>query len=380
MTQEPFGDIPLFREIQRLLSSSRGPINFEIARQVALALSTQGAAEPAPDPALRKAIADAVHVSEGFVSGYTRLPIEEPMRADVVTLAGWVRATLDGWRWILEHLATRLAAELSRLGTDGADQANAMQATLGQVGPLLSGMQVGTLVGQLSKDSLARHDIPIPRADDRRLLFVAPNLESTLADYGFERDEFVAWLSLHEVARHLVTTSVSWVERYFKSLLIEVVDAIEIDGSDLERRFVELSSMGMEALQEGARGANLLPLVPTERHRRAQERLRSFLSLLEGYASHAVDAVAPEMLTAKERIDEGMARARAVKTEGQALLEGVLGISVDRALEAAGATFCAAVAKLKGLAALNRVWDAPDNLPDAEEIRDPFTWIERQAL
>jgi uncharacterized protein (DUF2342 family) len=35
------------------------------------------------------------------------------------------------------------------------------------------------------------------------------------------------------------------------------------------------------------------------------------------------------------------------------------------------------VVKLKGIAALNKVWDAPDNLPSLDEIRDPFAWMER---
>ena len=50
---------------------------------------------------------------------------------------------------------------------------------------------------------------------------------------------------------------------------------------------------------------------------------------------------------------------------------------LDRQLEDAGETFCNAVVSLHGMAALNRVWEAPDNLPSASEIRDPFTWIER---
>ncbi|HZA20057.1 MAG TPA: hypothetical protein VE889_04305, partial [Actinomycetota bacterium] len=51
MTQEPFGDIPLFREIQRLLQAGGGgPINLEIARQVATAVALGGMTEPAPLP------------------------------------------------------------------------------------------------------------------------------------------------------------------------------------------------------------------------------------------------------------------------------------------------------------------------------------------
>ncbi|HEX2235714.1 MAG TPA: zinc-dependent metalloprotease, partial [Actinomycetota bacterium] len=73
-------------------------------------------------------------------------------------------------------------------------------------------------------------------------------------------------------------------------------------------------------------------------------------------------------------------RRRAATGEAESLLSSILGISVDRALETSGATFCAAIVKLKGQAALNRVWEAPDNLPTPEEIRDPFAWIERHGL
>lgn len=379
MTQEPFGDIPLFREIQKLMASGGGPVNFEIARQVALAVASQGAPDPPVDPSVTRSLAQHVRRGEVLISGYTRLPFDEPVRSDVFGTAAWIRSTLGGWRWILEHLARSFATEITKLGAQSAGGADPMGAALTQVGPLLMGMQVGTLIGQLAKESLGRYDLPVPREDDRHLFFVAPNIERIASEYGLERDAFHAWLALHDVGRHLVLSSVPWVHPYFKSLLAEVVDAIEIDVSDLERRFVELQSKGMEALQEGVGGGNLLPVVPTERHRRALERLRSFLALFEGYASHAVDAVAIEVLDDRARIEEGMARRRAARSEGESLLAAVLGISVDRALENAGSTFCSAVVQLEGIAALNRAWDAPDNVPSAEEIKDPFTWMERQA-
>ena len=59
------------------------------------------------------------------------------------------------------------------------------------------------------------------------------------------------------------------------------------------------------------------------------------------------------------------------------MLMSVLGVSVDRGVENAGRTFCNAVVGLHGLTSLNRVWEAPDNLPSIGEIKDPFTWIER---
>jgi putative hydrolase len=375
MSQEPFGDIPLFREIQRLLSASEGPVNLEIARQVALAIATQGAQDPRLPPETTSPFDMAVHQCEGPLSGFTRLAVVEPVRSHVVGLAWWVTATLEGWRWLLDRLAGRFSGELQ-----GEVEAGPLQAALGQVGPLLMGLQAGTLVGHLARDSLGRYDHPIPRDDDGLFFFVVANVDRAVGDYGFDSEVFRRWLALHQVARHLVVSSVPWLHRYHKSLLIEVIDAIEIDASDLERRLVELQSQGMNALQEGLGPSNVLPVVPTERHRRALERLHAFLALFEGYAVHAVRALAPEIVGDTVRIDEGMARRDAAASTGRDLLSGLLGISIDRDAESAGATFCAAVTRLKGPQFLNRVWDAPDNLPDSQELRDPFAWMERQSV
>jgi uncharacterized protein (DUF2342 family) len=52
-------------------------------------------------------------------------------------------------------------------------------------------------------------------------------------------------------------------------------------------------------------------------------------------------------------------------------------VEFDRKLETSGSTFCAAIVSLKDIETLNRVWEAPDNLPTLDEIKDPFAWIER---
>jgi putative hydrolase len=377
MSQDPFGDIPLFREIQRILASGEGPINFEIARQVAVAAATQGMSEatPATDPA--RALARAVHDAEILVSGYTRLTPEEPMRLLLVNRSAWATSTLEAWRWLLERLAGRFAAQLGD-GTNGSEESNPMQTAMGQVAPLLLGLQTGTLIGSLAQEALGRHDLPIPRDDDGRLIFVEPNVQQVTAEYGFDSEDFRRWLALHEAARHLVFTAHPWVGKYARSLLSDLVDAIEIDTGELERRLMELQTKGMEALQEGLGGSEQsVPITQTERHRRALDRFRGFVAVSEGYASHAAAAVSHEILSDSSRIDEGMARRSAVPSEGQRLLATILGISFDKDLHAAGATFCAAVVQLKGLPALNRLWDAPDNVPSLHEVRDPFQWMER---
>jgi putative hydrolase len=196
-------------------------------------------------------------------------------------------------------------------------------------------------------------------------------------DYHFDKSEFLRWLALHGAARHITAASVPWVSSYQRALLTEIVDSTEIDVGDLERRFLELQNRGLEVLEQGMEAQDLVPVVQTERHRGAFERLLSFHALFEGYARHAAGEVARELMGDASKIDEAMARHAASSRKGETMLSGILGISFDRKLEATGATFAAAVAKMKGIGELTRVWDAPDNLPSIEELKDPFAWIER---
>jgi putative hydrolase len=370
----PFGDIPLFRELQKLLSSGGGPVNFEIARQVSSAMSSQGPPFTAA-PQDAASLAEGVQRSEFLIAGYTRLSFDEPIRTTTLTRSEWAAKTLDAWGWLLEHLATRFTQELGRLG--GEDEAQGMQAAMAQVGPLLMGMQAGTLVGQLSLEAVARYDLPIPRDDEGMLFAVTPNVETLCNDYGFDRRDFYRWVAVREIARHICVVATPWLDRYHRSLLTEIVDSTEIDVGDLERRMIELQTRGMEALQEGAGEQGMLPLVSNERHRKALDRLHALIAVREGYADLAADAVGPSVVEDKTKIDEGMRRWRSSPSQGQSLLMSVLGVSVDRSLEQSGRTFCNAIVELRGLPTLNRIWEAPDYLPSTEEIKDPFLWLER---
>ena len=374
---QPFGDIPLFRELQRILASGQGPVNFEIARQIAGTLATQ-TPDPSPSSDETRSFADGVREAEVLLSGYMRLSPDEPLRAKTIGRATWVLAALDGWRWLLEGLAARFTESLSGMGPEGDDPAAApMAQMMGQVAPLLLGIQAGTVVGNLATDALARHDPPIPLDDDGTLFLVTPNVAAVADAYDLDPAAFRRWIALHETARQLVVASTPWVGRYFRSLLVALVDSIEIDTADMERRLMDLQSGGPEALQSGAAMDQMIPIAATERHKRALATLRSFLAVFEGYAEHAAAAVGPTLLGDTSRIDEGMARHRSAPSEGKAMLASVLGIERDRALESAGRTFCAAVMKLRGIASLNQVWAAPDNLPTLDEIKDPFAWMER---
>lgn len=374
-------DVPLFREIQKLLASSTGPINFELARQTAIAVVSQHGADRNITADDRNSFAEAVHRAEGPVAGYSRLPLADAPATAVLRRSEWVTQTLDAWRWVLERLAQRFTADIKRLGIEAEAEAGGSPLGMGieQVAPLLFGLQTGMLIGHLATEALGRHDFPIPRDDEGHLFYVVANIDDIASGYEFDPADLKMWLALHDVAREAALRSQPWIVPYFRALLTDLIDAVEIDVSELERRLSEIQGGGIESLQEGFVGQSPLPLVETDHYRAAATRLRSFLAALEGYAGHIGGVVGRETVAGYGRIDEGMARRAASPTQGKAFLAGVLGIPLDRALERSGETFAAAVVKMKGPTTLNRVWDAPDNLPSPDEIKDPFQWMERVA-
>ena len=378
MSQQPFGDIPLFREIQRLLASSgSGPLNLEIASQVAIAIATEGRPENPIGQSTVRTLADTVHASESLLAGFTRLPLTESIRAEGFNRTGWVNKTLVAWRWLLEHLARRF---LDLSSAQDADDAATQQMTtiMKQVGPLLMGLQAGTLVGHLAREVISGYDPSIPREGEQGIVLVVTNLEQLATDYSIDVNELARWFAVQETARHLVVQGVGWVAPYRKNLITELVDSIEIDTGELERRLIDLQSgEGLEALQQGTPVDGSIPLVRTPRHEVALERVRAFVGLHEGYAARAAATVGPELLSESSKIEEIAARHKGSASDAKALLANVLGFSLDRDLVSTGQTFCAAVEKLEGITALNTVWLAPDNLPTYAELRDPFLWIGR---
>lgn len=372
MGPEPFGEIPLFRELQRLLSSSEGPVNETIASQVAHAIARQDPGDREPPADSLRAYGDSLREAELLLSGYTRLRVDEPSRPSMLSRSGWVDASLGAYKWLIDHFATRMTGSFD----DEAGSAGPQQALMEQVVPLLMGLQAGTLIGHLALDALGRYDLPLPREDDGRLFLVYPNAVKVAEAYGFEPEPFRKWMALREMSRHLVMAESPWAARYLRSALLELIDSIEVDAGDIERRMLDLQERGVEALQ-GAQTDDVLPVVQTERHQTALRRLQSFVAILEGYGAHASGEVGAQIVPDSAKIAEGMARHDASTSEGKAALTKLLGLSLDKNLRSSGVTFCAAVVKLKGVGSLNKLWEAPDNLPTIEEIRDPFKWIER---
>lgn len=363
-------EVPLFREIQRVLSAQSGPVNWEIARQIARAVASAGRPGPGPTEQEQAAFADACRVAELKVTQLTDLQSTKALsEVKVLTRPQWAEANLEGFRYLIDRLATRLGGQI------GGDSLPALplQAAMSQLGPLLFGLQVGFLLGYLSHRVLGQYDLCLPRSSPGVLYFVHPNITKLERELELDPQQFRLWLALHEVTHVLEFESVGWTRPHFVGLLERYIDAAEMDSSEVMERLPSLSdpeqlSRLMEHPEE------LLPLMMTPAQQEILEDIQAFMSVLEGYGEWTMDIAGREMLPEFEKMREAITRMRAERSSAEKLFEALLGIDLKREQYRAGEKFVRSVAEA---GKQHLLWKGPETLPTMEEIQEPHRWLER---
>src|SRR5207249_6024076 len=108
------GDVPLFRELQRVIMSSTGPINWELARQVGITMASWGSEDPAPTDEDRRAISETGRAAELAVADLTALPSPTDLaEVQAVRRAQWVESSIEGLRPMLDPMARKVTAALA---------------------------------------------------------------------------------------------------------------------------------------------------------------------------------------------------------------------------------------------------------------------------
>lgn len=404
-TGDIYADAPLFREIQRVLRSSQGPINWELARQIGIASAQHGLEDPAPPDDDRRGFEDAVRLAELQVGAFTGL--EPPTDVAVikpVRRAEWVEANIEGLRGFLLPAAERVGQAMIGAqpesseapghdpgGPDGADAAPGgpggvdvagmaaqLQQMFGQLSPLLLGAQVGQVLGYLGQRVLGQYDIAVPRPGPGTLLFVVSNIAAFERDWSLPETEFRTWVALHEVT-HRFEFAQTWTRERFRSLLEDFLSTLEFDVAGIQDKLAGLDVSDPEAMQramESEEGLFGTVLDPEQRIKLG--RIQAFMAAAEGYGDHVMHALGAQLLPAYGRIDEAMRRYRESE-QADPVFERLLGIEMKRDQYRQGRAFCDTVVELTNEATLSGMWSSAEALPSLPEIEEPRLWLARSA-
>jgi putative hydrolase len=377
---DPLADIPLFREIQRVLMSSQGPVNWELARQVGIAVVASSGDDPQPGGDDLRTFEETVRAAELHVAELTGLPQPaDVLKVEVTRRAQWVEGAIRDLKDLVEPSAARMGQAFSTMEQPEGEQLPPMAgAVLQQVVPLLLGAQAGTAFGVLAQRALGRYEVPIPRPSAEGVGFVVPNVAAFERDWSLPPVEFRAWVALHEVV-HRFQFSRPWVRAHVLGLLRDYASNLTVDMGQLMERLQGLDPTNPEALQDLMRQGDDLLTPQLDGEQRLQlARVQSFLAASDGYGDHVTRALGRQMLTVADRIEEAVRRSREGEA-GDPVFERLLGIEMTREQYEQGERFCETVVELTDEPTLARMWDSADSLPSKPELEEPRLWLARIA-
>lgn len=251
--------------------------------------------------------------------------------------------------------------------------------TMANLGPRITGMEVGALLSYLSSKVLGQFDPFFPGTDPKtpggRLLLVAPNIVSVERELNVDPADFRLWVCLHEETHRVQFAAVPWLRGYLNEQIARIVDSAELDPAVVAQMLRDALGRIIDAVSHNQE-VSIIDLVQTPAQRETVDRVTAIMSLLEGHADVVMDSVGPEVIPTVETI-----RAKfTVRRQGQGfdkIIRKLLGLDAKMRQYRDGAAFCRAVMNAVGMAGLNRVWSSPETLPTAAEIADPKLWLAR---
>jgi putative hydrolase len=386
----PFGSGGPFEDMMRNLArmfTTQGPVNWEMAKQFAQWAATGGAQETNVDPLSRVRLEELLRVAEMHVGEATGLPLStggQLLSVRAVNPGEWAQRALEAWKPPLERLAGAVAETMptpESTDVEPATGTDPMAQLFGQIpqmlGPLLFGMQAGSMVGQLAQRAMGAYDLPMPWPPSDELLFVPGTIDSFAEEWSLDADDVRLWVCIREVTIHAVLGR-PHVRARLDELIGDYVGAFKPDSGALEDRLSGLDPTDMSAMQSMFSDPSaLLGDMQSDAQRRIQVPLRALLTVVAGYVDHVMDTVGRRLIGSYAPLTEALHRRRLEESGGVKAVGQLFGVELDADAYERGQAFVAGVIERAGPDGLDRLWRSDRELPTPPEVDAPGLWLAR---
>ena len=372
------------------------------ARQIAMAVASEGGSEPNVDPVVRIGYESLLRVAELQIADRTGLQVAHAAALHLrpVTRTAWASASVDAYRPYLtrmSHIPGDVRGDSgdpsgpSDMGSgphldpsdQDADPSTAwLSGLLAAMAPMMAGITTGTMVGRLALRSLGTYDLPIPRDGDE-LLIVVPNVETFATDWSLPAEDLRLWICLHEVAHHAVL-GVPHLRTVLTDLLTRHAGAFRNDPSALRDRLGDIDLTGgpeaLVRLQESLDPEMVLGAVRSPEQEALLPRLEALVAVVIGYVDHVMDDIGSTLIGSYRQVTEAVRRRRVGTGEADRFVERILGLDLTQDQVDRGAAFVDGVVERSGGEELDRLWADERNLPTPAEVDAPGLWLARIDL
>ena len=282
----------------------------------------------------------------------------------VITRDDWVRTNAESFATLMSPLEESLATT-SGMGRGAAGK--------------LMGIELGAVLGFLSKRVLGQYELVLPTGDDNQgdtVLFVGANVLAMERKYEFRPSHFRFWVALHECAHRAQFTGVPWMREYFMSLVGELVASSKTNRGQVVRMARELARGDMSR-DDLLGDTGLIGLFASPQQKVVLDKVQALMSLLEGHGHVVMDRIGEREIVDVQRMSSVLKTRR--KDPKTAAFMKLIGIEMKLKQYEQGAMFIASVEEQASWDALSMAWESAETLPTLDEIEDASKWLDRMA-
>jgi putative hydrolase len=357
-------------------SGSGGPVNYDLAKQIAIQRLGSGQAGFTPAPDSASAVSDALHLAEMWLDPVTILPAGATS-ARAWTARDWVEHTLPTWQRLCDPVARRVSgAWVDALPAETKQAAGPILSMVGQMGGMAFGSQLGNALAQLAAEVLTSTDIGLPLGPDATAALLPANIEEF--GKGLERpaSEVMVFLAAREAAHQRLFAHVPWLRQRLLATVEEFASGIKVDTSALEQLANQFDPSNPAAMEEVMQSGMLEPQTTPEQQA-ALARLETLLALVEGWVDVVVGDALTDRLPGAEALRETLRRRRASGGPAEQTFATLVGLELrPRRLRAAAALW-RLVGDQHGIEKRDGIWAHPDLVPTSADLDDPLDFSER---
>jgi putative hydrolase len=352
---------------QMLANPSGGPVNWDLARQVA---QSQLRDDPPVASPQRTAVAEALRLADLWLEEVSSLPsgirqVEAWRRAD------WLTNTLDVWRKLCDPVAGQMTAAIGELVPEGMrSQLGPMTTMLTSVGGAMFGGQLGTALGSLAAEVLSAGDIGLPLGPAGTAALVPANIAAYGDGLEIPEDQVRLYVALREAAHQRLFGHVPWLRGHVLGAVEAYAKGITVDRDAVEEAMSRVDPTNPESMREVS-FEGIFTSDDSPQQTAALARLETALALVEGWVSHVVARAAGDRLPDAVRLAETFRRRRAAGGPAEQTFAALVGLELRPRRLREATVLWEAVERHRGVAGRDGVWSHPDLLPTEADFADP---------
>jgi putative hydrolase len=380
------------RQFADLLSYSGGPVNWELAKNLARhAIAAKG--DPSVLANERTAVSDAVRLADLWLDDVTTFP-SGIRKIEAWSKSEWLEATFPVWSTLCEPIAAKavdamgsmVAFDPSQLDNDVPEEMRAMLSGMGglsafqpmmrQLGGAMLGGQIGTAIGELAGDMASSTDIGLPLAAEGTAALLPSGVAAFGEGLSVDIGEVRLFLALREAAHHRLFGHVPWLRQHLLGAVEAYAAGITVDMSKLRDTLPEMDMTNPEeALREALSGEGLFRPEDTPQQKIALARLETALALVEGWVATVVAAAAESRLVHAAALAEAIRRRRASGGPAERTFATLVGLELRPRMLREATALWADVTQVRGTDGRDAMWAHPDLLPTSDDLENPEAFL-----